>query len=142
MIDPRQRGLWTALLAASFCLAVPAASDDVEEPPDVAAPPPLEVIDAIPVGPSLESRLEEIRRRVQDALEYPPILRRRGVGGEAIVGFEVGADRVARGVRTERSSGHPLLDRAAERAVQDAAPLPHVYGRVEVPVRFELDPRR
>ena len=30
------------------------------------------------------------------------------------------------------------LDRAAERAVSDAAPLPWVYGEVTVPVRFAL----
>ncbi len=142
MIRRRRRGLQAALLAGPLCLAVPAASDDPEGDPEVGASPPLEIIDAIPAGPSLGSRLEEIRRRVQGALQYPPILRRRGIEGEAIVGFEIGADRSARGIRTEQSSGHPLLDRAAERAVRNAAPLPHVYGRVEVPVRFELDPRR
>ncbi len=48
----------------------------------------------------------------------------------------------AREVRVHRTSGLPSLDRAALRAVEAAAPLPWVYGVLEVPVRFELDARR
>jgi TonB family protein len=88
-------------------------------------------------GPSLASRLDEIRRRVQAALEYPPIAQRRGISGETLVSFVVDPQQRASDVRTERSSGYPTLDRAAEQAARSAEPLPWVYGRVEVPVRFE-----
>ena len=37
-----------------------------------------------------------------------------------------------------RSSGSATLDRAAERAVREAAPLPRMLGHVTVPVRFAL----
>jgi len=108
----------------------------------VSAAPPAAFEDALPVGPSLEARLAEIRRRVQAALVYPPVARLREQGGEVIVSFEIGPDRRARGIRTRVSSGRASLDRAAERAVRRAGELPWVYGRIEVPVRFALVPSR
>jgi protein TonB len=98
--------------------------------------------DAVPVGPSVDERLAEIRRRIQAALVYPPLARLQRVEGTALVRFEIGRDGAAREVRVFRTSGKPSLDRAATRAVAAAAPLPWVYGRLEVPVRFALEERR
>ena len=95
--------------------------------------------DVMPQGPGLEERLGEIRRRIQRALVYPPLARWRGQTGVTHVTFEIASNGRARGVRTLRSSGVGLLDRAAERAVVAASPLPRVLGPLEVPVRFELD---
>lgn len=106
--------------------------------PAVDAAPPI-ATDLAAQGPSLESRLDEIRRRVQAALLYPPIAKRRAITGETVVSFAIDAQLRAQDVRTERTSGHPTLDRAAERAARSAAPLPWIYGRVEVPVRFQFD---
>ena len=127
---------WGSLLLAVAVLPA-LASAQPAEPPAVAAPPPA-AVDASAQGPSLAARLAEIRQRVQAALVYPPIARRRAVSGEAIVSFAIDAQQRAEGVRIERSSGYPTLDRAAEQAARAAAPLPWVYGRVEVPVRFEI----
>lgn len=99
-------------------------------------------VDAAPVGPSVAERLAEIRRRIQAALEYPPLARSQRLEGETLVHFDIEHDGTPRGVEVHRSSGRPSLDRAATRAVDAAAPLPWVYGRLEVPVRFELDERR
>jgi TonB family protein len=99
-------------------------------------------IDLAPSGPSVESRLAEIRRRIQAALEYPPLARWQDLEGDALVRFEIGAEGRARGVRVVRSSGEPLLDAAAARAVVAAGVLPRVYGPLEVPVSFELATRR
>jgi TonB family protein len=99
-------------------------------------------VDLAPTGPSVESRLAEIRRRIQAALEYPPIARWQDLEGDAIVRFEIGAEGRARDVRVVRSSGEPLLDAAAARAVFAAGVLPVVYGPLEVPVSFELATRR
>jgi hypothetical protein len=74
------------------------------------------LVDALPPSPGLHDRLARIRERIQDALRYPP----------------------ARDLETCGSSGHWVLDRAAERAVREAAPLPYVWGRLEVPVHFDL----
>ncbi len=126
------RALWLALaLLPSLAAAQTSGAPSVDAPPPVA-------IDASAQGPSLEARLDEIRQRVQAALAYPPIAQRRAISGETIVSFEIDAQRRAEAVRTERSSGYPTLDRAAEQAARAAAPLPWVYGRVEVPVRFEI----
>lgn len=133
-LAPRQRrARWAsnaALLTAGALLLALSAG-----PPGAAAPP----VDAIPSGPSVAERLEEIRDRVQSAVEYPPLARERGWEGVAHVRFGIERSGAPVGVKVARSSGHALLDRAAERSVDRAAPLPWVYGRVEVPVRFRLD---
>ena len=109
-----------------------------EEPlPAVAAKPPA-YTDAAPRGPSVNERLAEIARRVQAVSQYPPLARERGVVGTSEVAFEVGSAGVPVRIETATTSGHPVLDRAARRAVEDAAPLPYVYGRVTVPVEFTL----
>lgn len=125
---------------ALFALAgllLPAMSSHAADP--VAAAKPAPGIDAAPPpGPSVETRLAEIQRRIQAALVYPPAAERRGLEGESRVAFALAADGRARDVRTRTSSGSPLLDHAAERAVRDAGPLPYVYGVLVVPVRFAL----
>lgn len=103
-------------------------------PASVDAPPPA--------GPSVDERLREIQARVQAALVYPPLARRRSVAGTTQVELEIDARGQATAVRTRSSSGSALLDAAAEQAVRDAAPLPFVYGRLVIPVRFELAPAR
>ena len=109
-----------------------------QSPPAVAARPPPHQ-DAAPRGPGVEERLAEIARRVQRSLHYPAIARSRGVIGEALVAFEIGADGSPRSIALVETSGSGALDRAALRAVAEAAPLPFVYGRIQVPVRFALD---
>jgi protein TonB len=131
-----RRLLLLALVLAG--VSVPAAAEEV------AAVESAEVrfVDAVPPGPSVAERLAEIRRRIQAALVYPPLARLQRVEGTALVRFEIGRDGAAREVRVFRTSGKPSLDRSAARAVAAAAPLPWVYGRLEVPVRFALEERR
>ncbi len=95
-------------------------------------------VDAAPTGPSAAERLAEIQRRVQAAVVYPAIARKRSVEGTVDVSFRIAQDGRPGEVRVARSSGSATLDRAAERAVRDAAPLPRLLGRVTVPVRFSL----
>lgn len=99
----------------------------------------VELMDAVPTGPSVEERLEEIRRRIQAAVVYPPSARARGLQGVARVRFAIAHDGHTRGIELATTSGHWLLDRAATRSVREAEPLPWVYGRLEVPVRFALE---
>jgi len=100
------------------------------------------LVDAAPQGPSAEQRLREIRRRIQAVLVYPPLARSDAVEGTALVRFDIERDGTLRAVVVHQSSGRPSLDRAALRAVAASAPLPWVYGRLEVPVRFELERRQ
>jgi TonB family protein len=127
------------LLLAALALACAAAAAGAEP----ALPPvdarPLPYTDAVPAGPSVEERLAEIARRVQGVSRYPAIARERGASGEALVAFEIGPGGAPRGLELVQTSGSGALDRAALRAVAEAAPLPFVHGRIQVPVRFALD---
>ena len=96
----------------------------------------------MPQGPRLEDRLLLIRERIQAALVYPPLARLRRLEGVALVRFAIAADGRPRELAVAGSTGHAILDRAALAAVEAAAPLPWVYGRLEVPVRFELSRRQ
>lgn len=95
--------------------------------------------DRIPTGPSVEERLAEIRHRVQEAVIYPSFARQRNLSGEVLLEFRIAQDGTPEALAVRRSSGSALLDRAAERAVREAGPLPRLYGLVAVPVRFELE---
>ena len=102
------------------------------------ADPATDGVDAVTHGPSVDERLAAIAKRVQAAASYPPLAQLRRVEGTSLVAFEIGTDGNAKDVAIAASSGSPQLDRAASQAVRDAGRLPWVYGRLEVPVRFEL----
>lgn len=108
--------------------------------PAGADPPAPRHTDALPPAASVQERLVEIQRRIQHAIVYPPMAREEGLEGIALLQFEIRRDGKPYGVEVAHSSGHGILDRAAEQSVQRAAPLPWVYGRIEVPVRFALAP--
>lgn len=78
---------------------------------------------------------------------YPLAARRRGQEGRVVLLVHVDASGGAAEVAVERSSGFPLLDRAAIDAVRQWSFVPArasgrpVPGRVEVPVIFELTGR-
>jgi TonB family protein len=124
-----------ALRASLIAIAVSIGAGGL---PGAAQPEPDTVTDAAPRGPSAAERLEEIRRRVQAAVVYPPIAHARGVAGETRVAFRILADGRPDAIRTAGSSGSATLDRAAEQAVTAAAPFPPMIGQVVVPVRFVL----
>ncbi len=135
-----QRALGLACAALVALASARVAGAEPASPPALAARMPGDE-DAVPRGPTLEARLMEIQQRVQAALVYPPLARMRRTEGTALLAFAIGADGRAKQVVVARSSGFALLDHAAERAVRAAEPLPYVYGRLEIPVRFELEPR-
>jgi protein TonB len=132
-------------VAVAICVAIgwasaPDGGADPASAPSIAARS-ASGDDVVPHGPSLDARLAAIQRRVQAALVYPPLARRRRTEGTARVAFEIGADGRARAVAVASSSGFATLDRAALRALHAAGELPYVYGRLEIPVRFELTAR-
>jgi len=96
------------------------------------------LVDLAPEERSVAERMAEVQSRVQAAASYPKIAQKRGVEGETLVSFEIASNGTPHSSTTERSSGSLLLDRAALAAVEQAAPLPWIYGRVAVPVRFVL----
>ncbi len=126
----RSLAILTVVLLGSF----PSGAE-----PDSAGVP---FVDAAPPGSTADQRLQEIRRRIQAVLVYPPLARSDALEGTALVHFDIKTDGTPRAVVLHRSSGRPSLDRAAVRAVVASAPLPWVYGRLEVPVRFALEFRQ
>jgi protein TonB len=135
----------TAVTVSVLAAALAAAAGSAAEP--VVAGVSAEIaevrfVDGVPFGPSVAERLAVIRRRIQAALEYPPLARLQQIEGSSLLRFEIGRDGTPNEVTVFRTSGTPVLDRAAVRAVAAAAPLPWVYGRLEVPVRFDLEDRR
>jgi protein TonB len=133
-----RRGVALAWLLAA-ALAGPAAGEARD--PHAAGASVLGV-DGAPAGPTVAERIAEIRARLQAALVYPASARRRGLEGTSRIQFTIGPDGHARDVRTAASSGHMVLDRAAERCALDAGRLPRVLGRLEVPIRFSLEDGR
>ena len=67
---------------------------------------------------------------------------KRGYEGVSRIQFVIGPDGRAAEIRTVESSGHAVLDRAAEQSAVDAGELPRVLGRLDVPVRFSLEEER
>jgi len=129
-----------ATLLVAACAGAPGAQAD-DESIEIGAVRPV-AQDAVPPGPRLDDRLREIRERIQAAVVFPPLARMRQLEGVAQVRFEIAADGRPLGIAVTGSTGHAILDRAARTAVAAAAPLPWVYGLLEVPVRFALSRRQ
>ncbi|RMD68336.1 MAG: energy transducer TonB, partial [Gammaproteobacteria bacterium] len=76
---------------------------------------------------------------------YPRLARRRGLEGEVLLEVKVGSAGLPLRVRVVRSSGHPVLDRAALEAVSRWRFAPARRGGIPVtattriPVRFRLE---
>ena len=122
--------------ATSLANAIPVPAGPLTHLPGVAGAG--RSIDASNAGPSIAERFATIRQRVHEVLVYPPIARARGVAGKSQIEFAINSEGRPVDIRTLQSSGSPILDRAAARAIRDAAPLPWLYGRIIVPVHFEL----
>lgn len=64
--------------------------------------------------------------KLKRALRYPPAARRDRLRGEVLIRFTVLASGSIDGVRVARSSGSPVLDKAALDTVRRAAPFPDI----------------
>ena len=95
-------------------------------------------------GAEYGSYLAEVRRRIMDALRYPPPARSRGLQGTVYLEIFIKSDGAIGDVSVTSSSSHPLLDEAALEAVRSLAPQPFPKGlkprplRVRLPVVFDL----
>jgi protein TonB len=66
----------------------------------------------------------QVHRRLASALRYPRAA--NGSSGEVVVRFTVAQQGFASGLQVVRSSGNPVLDRAALETVSRAAPFPPI----------------
>jgi periplasmic protein TonB len=95
-------------------------------------------------GAEYGSYLAGVRRRILDALRYPPPARSRGLTGTVYLEIFIKSDGAIGDVSVTGSSSHPLLDEAALEAVRSLEPQPFPRGlkprllRVRLPVVFDL----
>jgi len=95
-------------------------------------------------GAEYGSYLAGVRRRILDALRYPPPARSRGLTGTVHLEIFIKTDGAIGDVAVTSSSSHPLLDEAALEAVRSLSPQPFPKGlkprplRVRLPVVFDL----
>lgn len=95
-------------------------------------------------GAEYGSYLAGVRRRILDALRYPPPARSRGLTGTVYLEIFIKSDGAIGDVSVTGSSSHPLLDEAALDAVRSLQPQPFPRGlkprplRVRLPVVFDL----
>ena len=85
--------------------------------------------------------LTEVKRAVEESLHYPRKARMFRIEGTAIVQFIVNPSGKLTELRIFKSAGHPLLDKAAMRAVADAeSRWSHPKGtvRLRFPIQFQL----
>lgn len=81
--------------------------------------------------------LVSIRRN----LEYPSFAKRKRLTGIAQFSFVIKMDGTIESLRMEKSSGHGILDEAAEKAIRKAAPFPKppTPALLVVPIDFRLN---
>jgi len=96
-------------------------------------------------GSLLQGYLREVRRLLERQKEYPKMAQRLNMQGVAVLQFTIGADGTIQSTRLARSSGHGILDTAAQETVKRVGrfpPLPAALGRerlsIEIPLAFRL----
>jgi len=96
-------------------------------------------------GSSLSSYLQQVKRLLEQHKNYPPAARRQHLEGVVVLHFTIAASGKIESARLSRSSGHGVLDLAAQetlKRVSQFPPLPADLGRpqitVEVPLAYRL----
>ena len=79
-----------------------------------------------------------IRNAIDRAKIYPLLARKRKIEGTVIMEFIINNKGYPQDIRIEKSSEHEILDSAAIKTVKNAAPLPHIQGKIIIPIRFKL----
>jgi TonB family protein len=80
--------------------------------------------------------LAEIRRRIDQAKRYPEQARLMHQEGRVGVRFRIHPGGVPTDIHVVQSSGVPILDQAALRAVRHSAPLPDYSPPIRIPITF------
>ncbi len=95
----------------------------------------------------LQMYLQVVKERIERFQYYPPIARRMGWEGEAVLQFRIGSDGRVGAIRLVRSSSSPYLDRTAREIVKSASPFPPPPPAlvrnspliIKIPIRFILE---
>ncbi len=96
-------------------------------------------------GSALQGYLHQVKSILERNKSYPPMARRRHEEGVVVVSFTISADGAIAGVSIARSSGHSLLDQAAQETVSRTRKFPPIPAelqrsqlKIEVPLSFRL----
>jgi protein TonB len=117
--------------------------------PDMPDASGLQMADFSPDGSgdyvTTNSYLEMVRLRIERYKKYPQIARARNIEGCVTLRFVIMPEGGVRAVEVAQCSGNKVLDQAALKAVQDAAPFPKPPGNLfkgdiplELTIVFEL----
>ena len=89
----------------------------------------------------LQARFGYIRKQILKKLVYPQRARRMGWQGQVKIRFVVDRSGKVKDLEVLESSGYPLLDRQALKAVKRAAPFPPppVAAEISLPITFRLE---
>jgi TonB family protein len=79
-----------------------------------------------------------VRNAIDRAKVYPLLARKRKLEGTVIMEFIINNKGYPQNIRIDKSSEHDILDSAAIKTVKNAAPLPHIQGKIIIPIRFKL----
>jgi len=114
----------------------PAAAAEAPVATAALAAPPMAAARAVPSSP--------VAYAGNPKPPYPVLARERGLEGRVVLRVEVAADGVSGTIAVAQSSGHAMLDRAAQTAVARWRFAPatvdgqKVAGAIDVPVVFRL----
>ena len=88
----------------------------------------------------VKSNFNYILVSIRRHLQYPDYARRKKLTGTAHFVFVIKRDGTIEHLSLKESSGHDILDEAAEKAIQRAAPFPKppVPALLVVPINFRL----
>jgi len=88
----------------------------------------------------LRQHFAYIRNNIMRYLIYPDQARRRDWSGVVVLSFIVAENGAVHSLKVHKSSGHPILDRSALDAVNQAAPFPRPPVRAEIllPITYHL----
>jgi protein TonB len=96
-------------------------------------------------GSLLQGYLLQVRRLLERQKKYPRMAQRMNMQGVVLLQFTIAADGGIQGTHLCRTSGHDLLDEAAQETVRRVGkfpPLPKALGRqklaVQIPLAFRL----
>lgn len=145
-----------ALPAASGAVASrsapPSAPPDIVPHDGLAGPSPVQAAAPLPSDRAetgdparLDQYLAIIRAAVEDRKDYPMAAKRLGLQGSTVIRVHINPQGKVTGIAVALSSGHTILDKAAQDAVRAALPFrpPAEFGLgkvvADIPIAYKLN---
>jgi TonB family protein len=110
---------------------------DIVKPEEPAAPKPSSVESQETISLDTEDKryvtyAQAIKERIAGQWKYPQEARKKKLEGRLVALFSLNREGALTRMEVTRSSGHDVLDREAERAIQSAAPFPPFPSTISV----------